>query len=201
MWRETWETSDAIARSLHRFLSFLTRFMEYGGRFSWTSIKVVIQQYAVKNGRPYSSRWIEKLLQAAVRAGLIRRVRGPAPGRAAVYEAVIPGHPGYRPVKVRRRGIRPRRLLALWRHEEEETAMSGRTGRTRGYADRTLRHVPEATAAGLAAPRDLSGRPMMSSRGDTVCSACPDPVIRGELIVRTPAGWVHHRCTEVPCSS
>lgn len=142
MWRETWAESD-LPRSLHRFLSFLGRFIGHGGRFSWTSIKVVIRQYAIDNGRPYSEIWIRKLLQRAVDAGVIRRAVHSAPGQPAVYEAVILGHPGYRPVTVRRRGITPKRLLASFRRETG--VMSRRPGHERpvpGTGTHRLRDQP-----------------------------------------------------------
>ena len=174
MWRETWETSPLIAGSVHRFLIFLGRFMDHAGRFHWTSIKVVIRQYGFVNGRAYSSRWIEKLLACAVASGWLRRVIRSAPGQPAVYQAVIPAHPGYRPVKIRRRGIRPRRLLAWWRNEGVEPPMpryrSGK-GRGRNLYPRHLRQTQEASGDELGPRASRLRKPMMRSRHDTVCSA------------------------------
>ena len=117
MWEASWP--DHLQPSLRKFLRCITRFLGHGGRFTWNGIKVVIEQFGFVNGRRYTSRWIERLLAEAVDLGLIRRVIHSAPGQPAVYEAVIPDHPGYRPVKVRRRGIRPRRLLAAWRATDD----------------------------------------------------------------------------------
>jgi hypothetical protein len=119
MWRATWDGEQiGASQPLRRFLPVLCRFLSGPGRFQWTGISVVNEQFGRSMGRRYTSRWIEKLMAQAVRLGLIRRVRHSAPGRPAVYEAVIPDHPGYRPLAIRRRGIRPRRLLARWRGQE-----------------------------------------------------------------------------------
>ena len=117
MWEVSWP--ENLRPSLRKFLKCISRFLGHGGRFRWTGIKNVIQQFGFVNGRRYTSRWIERLLAEAAGLGLIRRVIHSAPGQPAVYEAVIPDHPGYRPVKVRRRGIRPRRLLAAWRATDD----------------------------------------------------------------------------------
>lgn len=95
----------------------MSRFITHGGRFDWSGIGVLIQQFSLAAGHRYTQRHVLRLLAEAVSLGLIRRVRHSAPGRPAVYEAVIADHPGYRPVKVRRRGLRPRRLMAAWRRE------------------------------------------------------------------------------------
>ena len=117
MWEVSWP--ENLRPSLRKFLKCISRFLGHGGRFAWTGIRNVIEQFGFVNGRRYTSRWIERLLAEAVDLGLIRRVIHSAPGRPAVYEAVIPDHPGYRPVKVRRRGVRPRRLLAAWRATDD----------------------------------------------------------------------------------
>ena len=180
MWREVLAESP-LPRSLHRFLSFLSRFLGHGGRFSWTSIKVVIRQWAIENGRrAYTQRWILALLRKAVDAGLIRRVRYSGPGQPAVYEAVIPGHPGCRPATIRPRGIRPRRLLASFR---KDTAMSkmdwegaARRDRVRGFAPEWL---PETTA-----------------RHAGSCAKCHEAYAPGACITRYAAGWGHLDCTD-----
>lgn len=117
MWQVSWP--ENLRPCLRKFLKCISRFLGHGGRFAWNGIKVVVEQFGFVNGRRYSTRWILELLAEASELGLIRRVRHSAPGQPAVYEAVIPGHPGYRPVKVRRRGVRPRRLLAAWHASDE----------------------------------------------------------------------------------
>lgn len=119
MWRAVWTDDDSLTRSNRTFLACLSRFITHGGRIEWTGIGVLIQQLGADAGRRYTQRHVLRLLAWAVEAGLIRRARHSAPGRPASYEAVIPDHPGYAPVKVRRRGVRPRRLLARWRAELE----------------------------------------------------------------------------------
>lgn len=122
MWRAVWNDDDSLTRSNRTFLGCLARFITHGGRIEWTGVGVLIQQFGAVTGRSYTQRHVLRMLAWAVERGLIRRVRYSAPGRPAVYEAVIPDHPGYAPVKVRRRGVRPRRLLAAWRSERPEAA-------------------------------------------------------------------------------
>ena len=138
MWQASWP--EEIRPSLHKFLKCISRFLGHGGRFAWTGIRNVIEQFGFVNGRRYTSRWIERLIAEAVDLGLIRRVIHSAPGQPAVYEAVIPDHPGYRPVTVRRRGVRPRRLLAAWRASD----------------DRWQKTQPKPSPLTLAADRVLS---------------------------------------------
>lgn len=117
MWRAEWDDDDSLTRAQRAFLACLSRFVSHGARIEWTGIGVVIEQFSSTAGRPYTQRHVLRLLAWATGRGLIRRARHSAPGRPALYEAVIPGHPGYAPARVRRRGIRPRRLLARWRAE------------------------------------------------------------------------------------
>ena len=189
MWREVLAESP-LPRSLHRFLSFLSRFLGHGGRFSWTSIKVVIRQWAIENGRrAYTQRWVLALLRKAVDAGLIRQVIHSAPGRAAVYEAVIPGHPGYRPLTIRRRGIRPRRLLASFR--KEGGSMPRGTGVYVPRRDRVSH--PEKFRQPLNDP----GRPVMQARHGGLCAECGYEYGQGDRIARYEAGWGHLDCADV----
>lgn len=140
MWRASWNGDDSLTRSGKSFLSCLSRFMTHGGRFEWTGIGVLIQQLGQDAGRTYTQRHVLRLLAWAVTRQLVRRVRHSAPGRAAVYEAVIPDHPGYRRVSVRRRGLRPRRLMAAWRRETDP-------GQTPLFGVQEAGGAPDATPA------------------------------------------------------
>lgn len=150
MWRASWESDIPLTRTSRSFLSCMSRFVTHGGRFNWSGIGVLIQQLSQQNGRPYTQRHVLRLLAQSVALGLIRRVRHSAPGRPAVYEAVIPDHPGYRPVKVRRRGLRPRRLMAAWRREAVPagpalfSVQEAAGAPTRPAASTEHRHMPEA---------------------------------------------------------
>lgn len=126
MWRAEWADDETLTKSERLFLGCLSRFITHGGRIEWSGIGSLIQQFSADAGRRYTGRHVLRLLARCCGLGLIKRARHSAPGRPALYEAVIPGHPGHRHVKVRRRGIRPRRLLASWRSGlPEELAADG----------------------------------------------------------------------------
>lgn len=137
MWRALWADNEILTRREQLFLSCLCRFITHGGRIEWSGIGVLIQQFGSMAGRSYTQRHVLRLLAWAVERGLIRRARHSAPGRPALYEAVIPDHPGHAPVKVRRRGLRPRRLLAAWRSERAASSAQAPPDGLQEHADAT----------------------------------------------------------------
>jgi hypothetical protein len=205
MWNATWRDS-LLTRTEHIFLDCLSHFLGADGLLRWTSIKVVKEQFERMIGRRCSTNWIDKLFMRTAEDGVIAREIHSAPGQPAVYRAVIPDHPGGRPVSIRRRGISPRRLLASFHREAsdeqpQEAEAADRAGARRARTDsagaRQRIERFRADREGLA-EGDPAGEPhrRIQARRDGRCARCAEPYRPGDWLARYPEGWGHVDCAD-----
>ena len=126
-WRAAVERAAPTKAQRVFLLEVLLPTLRRYGQFAYKGIGALQKAYAWVRGREiYTQRHILRLLRECTDLGLIREIISPAPGRHAAYEAVIPGQGPSRPMIVRRRGIRPKRLLAAWRSENPREGTYGR---------------------------------------------------------------------------